>query len=514
MEQQQKPLSVFVSHSKDDAAFARHLTQYLQEAKVRVWLAEAELAVGDSIVESVDTAIRGTDLLIAVVSRASLEAKWFRYEIERAQRNPDLAIIFVSIDGSALAPPLEKFPCIRGADEADFPYDDLLEQIRRRFPDASDFEQPDDSIPEVPTMVGRDGALHRLEEMIAQNRIVAITGMAGIGKTTMAAATARWARDTQLVQRVVWVHGNHLNEAGFVAELQRALKVPEPGVSTETAMSLIVSSLQSTSTLIVVDDASNTSLEILNRIPHEFGHDGLHVLVTSRTRNLPGAQRDYVTLDLNTLTEDEAMAFLEKMLDEHQKKISNEDARGIVTATGGHPLVLSLIAGQLQTGATPSAVLQNLRSDPSHPAHNASIKQTLDYTYDTLSQEERHVLSAIAEFGDSSVSIRTVSMLVGIRDTSDVLRRVEGLAARGVVSLDGDRVSTHPLIREYLKQLGDHSESAPHTLYITVDPELMAKEDFVEFLDALNVLYTQLGGDELIICEDEIGRFTKTGVLV
>ena len=42
----------------------------------------------------------------------------------------------------------------------------------------------------------------------------------------------------------------------------------------------------------------------------------------------------------------------------------------------------------------------------------------------------------------------------------------------------------------------------------------MAKEDFVDVLETLNVIYSQLGGDELIIREDDVGRFTKATVLV
>ena len=73
----------------------------------------------------------------------------------------------------------------------------------------------------------------------------------------------------------------------------------------------------------------------------------------------------------------------------------------------------------------------------------------------------------------------------------------------------------HPLVRQAFVNSQTASESSNlETLYVSFDPKLMAKEDVVEFLEALNAVYAQLGGDELIIREDEIGQFSQAGVLV
>ena len=463
--------------------------------------------------EAIDTAIRGTDVLIAILSRASREAKWVQHEIEHAQM-AGVEIVLVCIDGTEPPPDLAKYHCIRGSDSDTFPYDDLINQLKERFPEASDYEEPDDPIPDVLRLVGRDDALLRLEEMAAQHRFMTITGMGGIGKTTLAAAFARWARDTNLVERVLWLNGSHLNPEGLAGELHRSLKLSSPFVSIAEAGYQISSALKSTSALIVLDDASDESLALMLRLLRGSDHGELRMLVTTRARDLAGASRDFVVFNLDTLSSAEAMSFLSALLPDGVE-ISDASAKEIVAETGGHPLALQLIAGQLTSGGSADEIVQKLRSGLTEPTSGNTINATLDYTFNALSVEERKVLSAVAHFGDTPVTIRTLSTLSGVPDSSDLLPVVQELARHAVILLDEERISMHSLVREYLHQRSASEQpTAHHTLYITIDPALMAKEDFVEVLETLNELYTQLGGDELIIREDEIGRFTKAGVLV
>ena len=514
MTSEPQPLSIFVSHAKEDAVFARRLTQSLDRAKIRVWLAETALNVGDSIVEAIDTAIRRTDVLVAILSRASRKAKWFQYEIENAQQKADVEIVVVCIDDTELPPDLAKYHCIRGSDADTFPYDELINQLKERFPEASDYEQPDDPIPHIPQMVGREEALLGLEDMAAQQRFITITGMGGIGKTTLAAAFARWAQDTNLVERVLWLNGSHLNPEGLAGELHRSLKLSSPFVSIEEAGYQISTALRSTSALIVLDDASDQSLAFMLRLLRESDHGELRMLVTTRTQNLAGASRDFVVFNLDTLSQSEAMTFLRELLQDGAE-ISDANAREIVDETGGHPLALRMIAGHLKSGSSADEIVQTLRSSLTEPGSGNTISETLDYTFNALSDDEREVLSAVAQFGDTPITIRTLSTLSGVADSSDLLPVVQELARHAVIRFDEDRISMHPLVREHLHQIGASDQSTEHhTLYITIDPALMAKDDFVEVLETLNALYTQLGGDELIIREDEIGRFTKAGVLV
>lgn len=77
--------SVFLSHSHQDKAFVRRLAGDLQRAGIRVWLDEAELLPGDSILSRVEAAIEEMQYLAVVLSPASVASAWVTKELRMAQ---------------------------------------------------------------------------------------------------------------------------------------------------------------------------------------------------------------------------------------------------------------------------------------------------------------------------------------------------------------------------------------------------------------------------------------------
>ncbi len=76
--------SVFISHTSLDKPFARKLARDLVVRGVRVWLDEAELLVGDSLLKRIALAIEEMHYLIAVLTPASVESSWVQKELELA----------------------------------------------------------------------------------------------------------------------------------------------------------------------------------------------------------------------------------------------------------------------------------------------------------------------------------------------------------------------------------------------------------------------------------------------
>lgn len=75
---------VFLSHSHTDKRFVRSLAKKLTSKKIKVWIDEAEIRHGDSLIEKLRNAIDSVDVLIAVLSRASINSAWVKKEIEIA----------------------------------------------------------------------------------------------------------------------------------------------------------------------------------------------------------------------------------------------------------------------------------------------------------------------------------------------------------------------------------------------------------------------------------------------
>ena len=68
--------SIFLSHNHDDKAFARRLAKDLQQAGIRVWFDEAELKIGDSLIEKIRQGIDEMEYVGVVLSPNSVESPW------------------------------------------------------------------------------------------------------------------------------------------------------------------------------------------------------------------------------------------------------------------------------------------------------------------------------------------------------------------------------------------------------------------------------------------------------
>lgn len=79
-----KKTKVFISYSHEDSAFARALCNELQRLGFQPWIDEAELLVGDSLVQKIGAAIIENDFVIAVVSPASIDSAWCQKELSLA----------------------------------------------------------------------------------------------------------------------------------------------------------------------------------------------------------------------------------------------------------------------------------------------------------------------------------------------------------------------------------------------------------------------------------------------
>ncbi len=76
--------SVFLSHSHADKPFARKLGADLRKAGHAVWIDEAEINIGDSLIEKIREGIDQVDYVAAVISSNSAESKWVTRELDIA----------------------------------------------------------------------------------------------------------------------------------------------------------------------------------------------------------------------------------------------------------------------------------------------------------------------------------------------------------------------------------------------------------------------------------------------
>jgi hypothetical protein len=76
--------SIFLSHNHADKAFARRLASDLRAAGHIVWIDEAEINIGDSLVEKIREGIDEVDYVGAILSGASVQSEWVKRELDIA----------------------------------------------------------------------------------------------------------------------------------------------------------------------------------------------------------------------------------------------------------------------------------------------------------------------------------------------------------------------------------------------------------------------------------------------
>lgn len=76
--------SIFLSHSHADKTFVRKLAADLRKAGARVWVDEAELQIGDSLIEKIREGIDEMEYVGAVLSPSSIASKWVQRELDVA----------------------------------------------------------------------------------------------------------------------------------------------------------------------------------------------------------------------------------------------------------------------------------------------------------------------------------------------------------------------------------------------------------------------------------------------
>jgi len=76
--------AIFLSHSHADKAFVRRLARDLLNEGQKVWIDEAEIFVGDSLIEKISQAMDQIDFVAAIISKTSVKSEWVKRELDIA----------------------------------------------------------------------------------------------------------------------------------------------------------------------------------------------------------------------------------------------------------------------------------------------------------------------------------------------------------------------------------------------------------------------------------------------
>ncbi|MER6472390.1 AfsR/SARP family transcriptional regulator [Streptomyces collinus] len=316
--------------------------------------------------------------------------------------------------------------------------------------------------PAIPDFTGREELLARLAAVLtAQDRsapsVVALSGMGGVGKTSLAVQAAHRVRgafpDGQL-HADLRGNGDHPAAAEAVlADFLVALGT-DPGTLPEglaARSALFRSAVDGKQILLVLDDAHDAA-QVRPLLP---GTAGCAALVTSRTRlsSLPVR----VQQDLDVLTPVEALRMLARTTGPQRVDAEPVAAREVLDACGHLPLAVRIVAARLSArpGWSIGTLGERLRAEHRRidelRTGDLAVRATFELGYRQLTPEQATAFRQTALLEGPLVALSTAAAVLGAPEpgTGDLLESLVDLAV--LQAPHPDRYRFHDLLRLFAR---------------------------------------------------------------
>ncbi|NYS19285.1 tetratricopeptide repeat protein [Streptomyces sp. SJ1-7] len=316
---------------------------------------------------------------------------------------------------------------------------------------------------DIPEFTGRKEIFEKIGESLAMNletpAIWVLSGMAGVGKTSIAIRTAN-IQSERFPDGILYAKlaGAGSNPADPNEVLVRFLKdlgvtldeIPGDYESLVTAYRTLVATK---AILVVLDDAADTA-QVNDLIPTSRRSAAL---ITSRRplATLPGAQS--ISVDVWNL--DECAQFLKVLLGANRIADSIDEVHELSEICGRLPLALRIAGAQLlRRPLWPLArMVSRLRDEQRRlevlRADDIAIRSVFATAYESLTDVQSRIFRAVGLTLGFSFSVESVARLTDA-DEYFVENVLEDLADRHLISPDDvpDRFKIHDLMRLFAKE--------------------------------------------------------------
>ncbi|MEU4744361.1 NB-ARC domain-containing protein, partial [Actinosynnema sp. NPDC023658] len=331
-----------------------------------------------------------------------------------------------------------------------------------------------------PYFVGREPELARLTGVLddaAENGatlvISAISGTAGVGKTTLAVHWAHQAAkrfpDGQLYVNLRGFDptGVPMPPAEAIRGFLDAFQVPPERIPTgfDALLGLYRSTLAGRRVLLILDNA-RSSEQVRPLLP---GHPTCLTLITSRDRLTGLIARDGARpMTLKVMEDDEAVELLRRRLGAHRVEAEPRAVQQLIRLCARLPLALALVAARAMTqeDLALATLAEELRDERRRfDALDAGDSQdgaraVFSWSYRALTPDAAALFRLLGLHPGTTVSAPAAAALVGVRPSEVRAPLAELVRAHLLERLGSGRYQSHDLLRSYAAELAADEEPA------------------------------------------------------
>lgn len=139
---------IFLSHTSTDKPFVRKLAADLRNNGHTVWIDEAEINIGDSLIGKIREGLDSVDYVAAVLSKASIKSEWVKKELEIASnkeiKQQKIIVLPLIVENVEMPGFLEGKLYGDFSDETK--YDDTLKLLLRSLGDSKSVDKSKDEL--------------------------------------------------------------------------------------------------------------------------------------------------------------------------------------------------------------------------------------------------------------------------------------------------------------------------------------------------------------------------------
>lgn len=348
--------------------------------------------------------------------------------------------------------------------------------------DAVDFTPDTPTVSSAPlprsltSFVGRQPLLDEITAELHRERLVSLTGLGGSGKTRLAIEVARRV-ESGFSGGACWIDLAALNDAdALVPHMAAALDVRVASLDTAT----LVTELRDRETLLVIDNCEHVLAAAGQLIEAILaGCAGVRVLATTRAPLEVAGEKtigvpplalpadDAVSIEALCKSES-AQLFLDRAA-RHNFELTQQNAAAVASICrrlDGIPLAIELATARLQV-LSATELDRRLehrfrlltRGQSNAPQRQRTLRATLDWSYELLTEDEKRLLQRLSIFAGSWTLHAAEEVCTGMSiDSWEVLDLLSGLIAKSlvvVVNDDGERAGRYRFletVRSYARE--------------------------------------------------------------